>query len=87
MTRLDAMRDKAPGLIGPRGKGLFIGVQLDPAAGWFDKAGDVVLRCLDRGLLIGNAGNDVLRLAPPLTIGRDDLDRGLDILKSVLAVD
>jgi acetylornithine/N-succinyldiaminopimelate aminotransferase len=85
MTRLDAMRNKAPGLLGCRGKGLFLGIQLDPAAGWFDKAGDVVLRCLERGLLIGNAGNDVLRLAPPLTIGRDDLDRGLDILESVLS--
>jgi acetylornithine/succinyldiaminopimelate/putrescine aminotransferase len=84
MARLDAMRDKAPGLVGCRGKGLFIGIQLDPAAGWFDKAADVVLRCLERGLLIGNAGNDVLRLAPPLTINRDDLDRGLDMLEAVL---
>lgn len=84
MARLDAMRGSVPGVAAARGKGLFIGIQLDPAAGWFDKAADVVLRCLDRGLLIGNAGNDVLRLAPPLTIGRDDLDRGLDILEAVL---
>ncbi len=84
IERINAAAADTPGLVGARGKGLFIGVQLDPQAGWFEKAGDVVARCLERGLLIGSAGNDVLRLAPPLTITEAELDRGLDQLVEIL---
>lgn len=82
--RLNALAATVPALVSARGKGLFIGIELDPKAGTFEKAGDIVSRCLDRGLLIGSAGHDVLRLAPPLTITKKELDRGLDLLVDVL---
>jgi predicted acetylornithine/succinylornithine family transaminase len=67
-----------------RGKGLFIGAQLNPDGAWFDKAGDVVNRCLEQGLLIGSAQQDVLRLAPPMNVTDSELDQGLSILERVL---
>jgi predicted acetylornithine/succinylornithine family transaminase len=61
-----------------RGVGLMWGIELSvPAA-------PVVARALDAGLLVLTAGERVLRLLPPLTIGEDELDRGLGILREVL---
>ena len=67
-----------------RGRGLFLGIELNPEAGWFDSAADVVKRCLEHGLLVGSAQKTVLRLAPSLVIGQDDLDRGLDLLETMI---
>ncbi|MBI1371721.1 MAG: acetylornithine/succinylornithine family transaminase [Phycisphaera sp.] len=67
-----------------RGKGLFIGIQLDTSKGWFENAGDVMKRCLDAGLLIGTAQANVLRLAPPLTVSDDEIDEGLTTLEQVI---
>lgn len=70
-----------------RGKGLFIGVQLDPTKGKEGKgpnATTVVNRCLEKGLLINGTQDVILRLAPSLCIEEDVLDRGLAILQDVL---
>jgi len=70
-----------------RGRGLFIGIELDASAhdAWFDTAADVVNRCLDQGLLINATQGNVLRIAPPVTITADELDRGLAQLERVIA--
>jgi acetylornithine/N-succinyldiaminopimelate aminotransferase len=39
----------------------------------------------DRGLLIGTAGNNVLRLAPPLIVTDDDVRQAIDIIDQQLA--
>jgi acetylornithine/N-succinyldiaminopimelate aminotransferase len=62
-----------------RGRGLLLAVEVDTTAS------DVVAACLERGLLIGTAGDDALRLTPPLTLTTQELDEGLDILEEVLA--
>jgi acetylornithine/succinyldiaminopimelate/putrescine aminotransferase len=62
-----------------RGLGLLVGAELDrPAAG-------VAAECLEHGLLVTPAGENVLRLTPPLTIEKADVDEALDILREVLA--
>ena len=48
-------------------------------------AGAVAQECLEHGLLVTSAGERVLRLTPPLTIERADIDEALDILREVLA--
>jgi acetylornithine/N-succinyldiaminopimelate aminotransferase len=64
---------------GVRGRGLLLGLDVDrPAA-------DVVSACLERGLVVGTAGDRTLRLTPPLTIAVGDLQHGLDTLEDVLA--
>ena len=66
-----------------RGRGLFIGIELDPD-GPFQAARDVVQRAMEQGLLINATQERVLRLAPALTITQEELDDGLDRLEAVL---
>ena len=67
-----------PGVVEVRGRGLMIGAELDRPAG------PVAAACLDAGLLVGTAGDTVLRLTPPLTISGDEVDAGLSLLGEVL---
>jgi acetylornithine/N-succinyldiaminopimelate aminotransferase len=72
LARLPAVRDV-------RGRGLLVGADLDrPAAG-------VVSSSLERGVLVGSAGERTLRLTPPLTITADELAYALELLEEVLA--
>ncbi len=65
-----------------RGLGLFIGVEIDPA---FSTARDVCERLMQRGILSKETHDTVVRLAPPLTISRSEIDWALDRLNAVLA--
>ncbi len=89
---LDGLRQvaaAAPVVGEVRGKGLMIGIELvlpgttvpAPAA-----AARVMEETRRRGLLIGKGGlhGNVLRVAPPLTLGADEADEGLDILRAAL---
>ena len=67
-----------PGVLGVRGRGLMLGAELDRPAG------PVVAACLAAGLLVGSAGDTVLRLTPPLTISGDEVELGLALLEEVL---
>jgi acetylornithine/succinyldiaminopimelate/putrescine aminotransferase len=50
-----------------RGRGLLLGAVVDrPAA-------DVVTACREGGLVVLTAGDDVVRLAPPLTVEAEDV--------------
>jgi acetylornithine/N-succinyldiaminopimelate aminotransferase len=40
--------------------------------------------CVANGLLILTAGDDALRMLPPLTISYEEIDKGLAILKATL---
>jgi len=62
-----------------RGKGLLIGVELTIEG---SKIADV---CVKEGLLLNCTASKVLRFAPPLTIKKSEIDRGLAILETVLA--
>ncbi|MGF1506563.1 MAG: ornithine--oxo-acid transaminase [Anaerolineae bacterium] len=67
-----------------RGKGLMIGIVLKPEAGgarWFAK------QMAKRGVLCKDTHRDVLRLAPPLVITKDELDFALPIIRDVLMSD
>jgi len=77
-ARLAARLAALPGVVEVRGRGLMLGAELNrPAA-------PVVADCLAAGLLIGTAGDTVLRLTPPLTITGEELDLGLALLEEVL---
>jgi len=68
-----------PGMREVRGAGLMLGAELDcPAA-------DVVAACAERGLLVGTAGADVLRLTPPLIVTTAEIEHALGVLEEVLA--
>ncbi len=61
-----------------RGMGYMWGIDV------VESAGDVVARGWDAGLLVITAGEHTLRLLPPLVIEREDLQRGLTILETIL---
>jgi len=62
-----------------RGKGLILGMELER------DGSKIVVDCLQAGLLINCTAQNVLRLLPPLTSGRKEIDRGLAILEKVLS--
>ena len=68
-----------PGVLEVRGRGLMLGAELDRPAG------PVVAAALEAGLLVGSAGETVLRLTPPLTITGEEVDAGLSLLEEVLS--
>ncbi len=63
-----------------RGLGLMVGIQVRD--GYVNK--DLAARLMDAGLLVLTAGNNVLRLLPPLLISHEELARGLKIMKDTL---
>jgi predicted acetylornithine/succinylornithine family transaminase len=69
-----------------RGHGLMLGIELDfrtPGCPVAD-LNQVVNRLMDRGILVNGTQDTVIRLAPPLTVTRAQLDQGLDALEAVL---
>ena len=77
--RLSALAEWSPRVRQVRGAGLMWGVELaEPAAPF-------VTASRERRLLVLTAGPNVIRIVPPLTITRDELERGTAILEEVLA--
>ena len=64
-----------------RGMGLMIGADVAKDCG--KTAGNVASACIDAGLLILTA-HSALRFLPPLTITKEEIDKGLARLKTVL---
>jgi acetylornithine/N-succinyldiaminopimelate aminotransferase len=62
-----------------RGRGLLLALDVEGAAA------DVVAACLEQGVVVGSAGEQTIRLTPPLTISHAELDHGLDVLEEALA--
>ena len=61
-----------------RGRGLLIGIELTKAAG------PVVDACREKGVIVLSAGEQVVRLAPPLIIDERDCDHALETLRASL---
>ena len=65
-----------------RGIGLFIGVEIDPALG---TAREACERLMQVGILSKETHDTVVRLAPPLTITRSEIDWALERINAVLS--
>ena len=76
---LAALASRRPRVREARGRGLMWGLELN------DAAAPVVAAARDRHLLVLTAGATVIRIVPPLTVRRDELERGVAILAEVLA--
>ena len=68
-----------PGVKDVRGRGLLLGCELD------QPVGPVIAACIERGLLLCPAGENVLRLSPPLIVESDHADQALETLGAVLS--
>lgn len=70
---------RMPNVVGVSGLGLMIGIELKNK-----NAREVAERCLERGLIVLTAKSR-LRLLPPLTVSKAEMDAGLKILNEVLS--
>jgi ornithine--oxo-acid transaminase len=64
-----------------RGRGLFVGVEIDPARG---SAREICEALMERGLLSKETHETVVRLAPPLVIERKEIDWAVGQISEVL---
>ncbi|GIH09521.1 ornithine--oxo-acid transaminase [Rhizocola hellebori] len=69
------------GITALRGRGLWAGVDIDPAVMTGRRASEALM---ERGILAKDTHGATLRLAPPLVITADEIDYALDQLKAVL---
>jgi ornithine--oxo-acid transaminase len=65
-----------------RGRGLWAGVDIAPGGPTGKQAS---LALAEKGVLCKETHGNTLRVAPPLMISREDLDRGIDAIAEVLA--
>ncbi|MGW0161146.1 ornithine--oxo-acid transaminase [Mycobacterium sp. NPDC003323] len=70
-----------PGITAVRGKGLWAGVDIDPALG---TGKQLSLRLADRGVLVKDTHGQTLRFAPPLVITHDEIDWAMARFTEVL---
>lgn len=75
--RLEKIRQACSGVLDVRGLGAMLAMELA------EGAGDIVARCLERGVLVLTAGanGQVLRLLPPLVMSDEQLDQALDVVE------
>ena len=78
--KLDALVAKYPCIRERRGLGFMQGLELNDV-----KPGDIVNKCIAKGMLALTAGVNVLRLLPPLVITKEDIDKMYEILDEVFA--
>ncbi len=79
LEQLKGLTQEFPGkVLDVRGRGFLVGVQLasDPAP--------TIAALREAGLLVPASGNNVFRLLPPLTATREELNRSVEIIRSVL---
>ena len=76
--RLDELADKYDFIVTRRGAGLMQGLVFDRPVG------DYIVKAMDKGLILINAGSDIIRFVPPLVISKDDVDKMIEILDSCL---
>ncbi len=76
--QLDRMKERHSCVLERRGSGLMQGLVCDKTVN------PAIVKAMDRGLILINAGTNILRFVPPLVITRDDVDEMIEILDSVL---
>jgi acetylornithine/N-succinyldiaminopimelate aminotransferase len=77
---LEAIRAKHPKAVKEiRGRGLLAGLDLVPPVA------DAVAACRERGLLVLTAGDNTLRLAPPLIVTDNEVAQACGIIDAALA--
>jgi 4-aminobutyrate aminotransferase len=90
---LRPVAEETPWILELRGKGLMLAIEtVEPDSDTPDtaRAGQLLEECRRRGLLVGKGGlyGNVLRIAPPLTVTEEEIDRASEIIAdSVLAID
>lgn len=62
-----------------RGKGMMIGIECA------EETSGLIPQLIEKGLLVLAAGPTVIRLLPPLTVTKDEIDQAVSVIRDVLA--
>lgn len=76
--RLEELKEKHHCITERRGTGLMQGLVFDRPVG------DIINRALENGLILINAGANIIRFVPPLIIKKDNVDEMISILEKSL---
>ena len=76
--RLDELKDEYDFIIDRRGAGLMQGLVFNRPVS------EIINKALDKGLILINAGAEIIRFVPPLIITKENVDDMIDILRSCL---
>lgn len=77
--KLDALKDKYDFIIDRRGKGLMQGIECSIPVG------TIIQKGLDNGLILINAGTNIIRFVPPLTITKSHVDEMITLIEKCFA--
>jgi acetylornithine/N-succinyldiaminopimelate aminotransferase len=80
LKRLHDLKNKYALITDIRGRGLLVAVEFYGEIGQ-----DVLMSCLEKGLLVNKVKPNAIRLMPPLIINEKDVDKAVGILDKVLS--
>jgi acetylornithine/N-succinyldiaminopimelate aminotransferase len=80
LEKLGNLKRKYPSIKDVRGKGLLVAMEFDS-----DRAQDVMMACLAKGVWINRVRPNTVRLMPPLVIGKGEVDEAVAVIDRVLA--
>ncbi len=83
LERMRGRLARREGIIDVRGRGLLLGIECDG----LERAARACSRALERGVIVLQSGDDgsVVSITPPLSISRDALELGIDVVADALA--
>ena len=76
--KLDELVSEFDCIVCRRGVGLMQGLVFN------GPVGEIITRALSKGLVLINAGTDIIRFVPPLVVTKENVDEMAEILKSCL---
>ena len=77
-ARLEELKEKHSCIIERRGTGLMQGLKLDRPVN------EIINKALEKGLILINAGADIIRFVPPLVVQKEHVDEMIAILDSCI---
>ena len=76
--KLELLYNERNDIVGHRGLGFLQGLEFD------HPVSEIINKALEKGLVLINAGTNIIRFVPPLIVSKKNVDDMLDILKSCL---
>lgn len=79
LSQLEELKQHNPSISNIRGKGLFIAFDLEDK----EQRNQFIRECFERQLMVLPCGEKTIRFRPHLTVKREEIDKAIDIIKSI----